>query len=370
MQKVLGVIFADSHYANANELTTVRPLGALPIGGRYRIIDFTLSNMVNSGMINVAVVTQNNYHSLMGHLGSGKPWNLARHRYGLTLFPPFSNLTSTGSDSRIDVLYGILDYFKRSSQSDVLLAESNLLTNHLITPIYEKHVSSGADITLVYQKLDGSTPSGYETYVYTDDDGNVTGLDIGDNLGNTDKKYIGYVIVNKQVLINIVEQSKIRGKKGYLTNLISRNIGKLKIKAVELDGYAKLISNVKEYYDASMDILNKEIRDELFSQDHPIYTKDKNTTPTKYEKDAVVTNSFVADGCIINGEVENSIISRSVVIKKGTKISNSIIMQQCDIGENVHLKNVIIDKKVIVRDNKELVGEPNYLVIVGKGKVI
>ena len=116
--------------------------------------------------------------------------------------------------------------------------------------------------------------------------------------------------------------------------------------------------------------IKKEIRDELFSQDHPIYTKDKNTTPTKYEKDAVVTNSFVADGCIINGEVENSIISRSVVIKKGTKISNSIIMQQCDIGENVHLKNVIIDKKVIVRDNKELVGEPNYLVIVGKGKVI
>lgn len=370
MQKVLGVIFADSHHANAHELTTVRPLGALPIGGRYRIIDFTLSNMVNSGMINVAVVTLNNYHSLMGHLGSGKPWNLARHRYGLILFPPFSNLSSSGSDSRIDILYGILDFLKRSSQEYVLLSESNILSNHTLNDIYEKHIENKSDITVLYQNLDGSELSGNETFIYTDENENITSIETRENLSGATKKYIGYVLINKQVLINIIEHSKIRGKKGYLTNLVARNIGKLKIKAMPLTGYAKLITNVKEYYDASMDILNKDIRNELFNEDHPIYTKDKNTTPTKYLLNANVKNSFIADGCIIDGEVENSIIGRSVKIKKGTKISNSVIMQQTEIGENVHLKNVIIDKKVIIRDNKELVGDSNYIVVVGKGKII
>ena len=139
MNNVIGVIFADSHYTNLEELTKVRPLAALPIYGRYRVIDFVLSNMVNSGMINVAVVTQNNYHSLMGHIGSGKHWNLARKRYGLTLFPPFSNLSSTGSDSRIDILYGVLDFLKRSKQEYVLLAESHVVINHTFNELFEKH---------------------------------------------------------------------------------------------------------------------------------------------------------------------------------------------------------------------------------------
>lgn len=370
MQKVLGVIFAESHYANIHELTTVRPLGALPFGGRYRMIDFTLSNMVNSGMINVAVVTQNNYHSLMGHIGSGKPWNLARHRYGVTLFPPFSNLSSSGSDSRIDILYGVLDFFKRSSQTHVLLSESNILSNTLLNDIYDKHLASKADISIVYKEVDGNEFLGEETYITTDEDDNVLALDIGENISGTNKKYIGYVLADKQVLINIIEHSKIRGKKGYLANLITRNIGKLNIKAIKLDGYAKLLFNIKEYYDASMEILDKDIRANLFNSEHPIYTKDKNTPPTRYEKGAKVVNSFVADGCVIEGDVKNSIISRSAIIKKGAVVEDSIIMQSCEIGENVHLKNVILDKKCIIRDNKELVGEKEYLVVVSKGKII
>ena len=371
MKNVIGVIFADSHYANLGELTAVRPLAALPVNGRYRIIDFVLSNMVNSGMRNIAVVTQNNYHSLMGHLGSGKQWNLARKRYGLILFPPFSNLSSTGSDSRIDILGGVLGFLKRSTQEYVLLSESNVVMNHTFNEMFDAHVASGADITVACQKLEANEESKeYEAYVYVDEENNVTGIDRGSNLGNSSLKHSGYILINKQVLINIIEESKLRGKRGYVMNIVTRNIGKLHIKSFELDCYAKKISTLNEYKAVNMEILNKEIRDEIFNEVHPIYTKDKDTTPTRYLSNGSVKNCFVADGCIIDGEVENSIIFRSVHIKKGTVIKNSIIMQQSEIGENVNLENVIVDKKVIVRDNKRLVGTEDFPVVVGKSKVI
>lgn len=369
MNKVIGVVFADSHYAKLDELTSIRPLAALPVYGRYRIVDFVLSNMVNSGMINVAVVTQNNYHSLMGHLGSGKQWNLARKRYGLTLFPPFSNLSSTGSDSRIDILYGVLDFLKRSTQDYVLLAESNIIINETFNAFFNNHISKNADISIAYQTINEESEA-VESYIYVDSNENVTGIDTGENIGNSNKRYLGYILVNKQVLINIIEQSKVRGKKGYLTNLIVRNIGKLKIIGYPFACYAKKVATLKDYYNANMDVLNKNVRDEIFNSKHPIYTKDKDSTPTKYLESANVKNSFVADGCIINGTIENSIIFRNVIVRKNTTIKNSIIMQQSDIGEDIRLENVILDKKVIVRDNKELVGTDSFPIVVGKGRLI
>ena len=371
MHNVLGLIFADSHYANVSELTNVRPLGALPINGRYRSIDFCLSNLVNSGVINVAVVTQNNYHSLMGHLGSGKHWNLARKRYGLMLFPPFSNLSSTGSDSRIDILYGVLNYLKRSTQEYVLLCESNVIVNKTFNELYEKHINSNADITVVYKKVNEDDPTDLvDAYIHTDEEGNVIDVETGENVSNATKRYYGTVLINKQTLINIIEHSKVRGKKGYLTNLVQRNIGKLNIKTYELDGYARKICSINDYYKASMEILDKEVRNELFNEIHPIYTKDKDSTPTRYYQNSMVKNCFVADGCSVDGHIENSIIFRSVKVKKGTTIKNSIILQNSEIGENVRLENVILDKKVIVRDNKELVGTQDFPVLVGKGKII
>lgn len=371
MKNVIGVIFADSHYADLGELTNVRPLAALPINGRYRIIDFGLSCMVNSGMRNVAVVTQNNYHSLMGHLGSGKQWNLARKRYGLILFPPFSNLSSTGSDSRMDILYGILNYLKRSTQEYVLLSEPNIVINRRFNDVFEAHVDSNADITVVTQKVTGDEDNPeYEAYVYSDEEGNVTGLDRGNNIASAEDKYFGYILINKQTLINIIEQSKVRGKKGYLMNMVYRNIGQLKIKKYRLDGYARKVSTINEYTKVNHQMLKDEVRLALFNEETPIYTKDKDTTPTRYLSNGSVKNCFVADGCVIDGEIENSIIFRSVHIKKGTKIKNSIILQQSDIGENVELENVIVDKKVMIRDNKRLVGTEEFPIVVGKSKVI
>jgi len=367
MNNVIGVIFAESRHADLDVLTNQRPLAAIPIHGRYRMIDFTLSNMVNSGMKNVAVVTKDNYHSLMGHLESGKEWNLARKRGGITLFPPFVNGDTGTSDSRIDILYGLIGFLKKSPEQYVLLSEANVILNTTFNELFEEHVSKKADISVVYKKMketDGS--SVHETYLVADEKKNLLAIEPGNNLSKTDIKYYGYILINKNILISIVEQAKIRGYKGYFENIINRSIGKYNINLFELTCYSRRVTSINNYFGASMDMLNEDLRNKLFNE-QPIFTKSKDTMPTRYVEGSKATNSLVADGCIIEGEIENSIIFRNVKVAKGAKVINSVIMQECEIGENVTLKNVILDKKVKIKANEELIGPATYPIVVGKG---
>ncbi len=370
MKDVLGIIFADDHNARIPELTSIRPLGAIPVAGRYRSIDFILSNMVNSGIINVAVVTQNNYHSLMDHLGSGKQWNLSRKKYGLMLFPPYANSEGLATDSRIDFLYGLLSFLRISTQKYVLLSESNLIMNTKFDEAFEYHISSGADLTIIYEESNKTNPNLNESYIYTDKEENVVDIEINANYNGSTKKCLGMYIIDRQALISIIENAHSRGKKGYLMNLVLRNIGKLKIKGYKSKSFIRKINTINDYYRLNMEILNKNVRDILFNTNSRIYTKVKDMTPTKYLENSKVKNSFIADGCIIDGEVENSIIFRGVVINRGSVIKNSIIMQQSEIQNNTHLENVILDKRVLIRENKTLIGTEDFPIVVSKGKVI
>lgn len=372
MKNVLGIIFADSHYDNMGVLTSVRPLGALPVAGRYRLIDFVLSNMVNSGMINVAVVTQNNYHSLMAHLGSGKQYNLSRKRYGLTLFPPFSNVESGDSDSRIDILYGLLHFLKRSSQDYVLLCDANIVMNSKYDRFFEEHLRSKADISIAYQKIGSQSVEDVssEAYLYVDEDNCVKDIEMGSNISGSSNKYLGHILISRQTLINIIENSKVRGKKGYLMNLVSRNIGKLNIRGYQSNVYARKINTINEFYQLNMDLLQADIRKTLFKAETSIFTKEKDMVPTRYQDFAKMKNSFIADGCIIDGTVENSILFRGVTVKKGAIVKNAIIFENTLIDNNAELEHVICDKNVIVRENKRLVGADGFPVVVEKNKVI
>lgn len=372
MKNVLGIIFADSHYDKMGILTSVRPLGALPVAGRYRLIDFVLSNMVNSGMINVAVVTQNNYHSLMDHLGSGKQYNLSRKRYGLTLFPPFSNVESSDSDSRIDILYGLLHFLKRSSQDYVLLCDSNIVMNSKYDRFFKAHLDSKADITIAYQKIDKHVveDSSSEAYLYVDDENNIKDIELGSNISGSMNKYLGHILINRQTLINIIENSKVRGKKGYLMNLVSRNIGKLNIRGYQSNVYGRKINTINEFYQLNMELLDANVRKTLFKAETSIFTKEKDMTPTRYLDYARMKNSFVADGCVIDGIVENSILFRGVTVKKGAIIKNSILFENTNIDHQVELENVICDKNVMIRENKRLIGTEDFPIVVGKNKVI
>ena len=372
MQKVLGIIFAEARFAKLNELTNVRPLGALPFDGRYRMIDFVLSNMVNSGMINIAVVTQSNYHSLMGHLGSGKQWNLARKRYGLTLFPPFSNLSSSDvtSDSKLEILYGLLGYLKRSTQDYVLLSDSNIVSNMTFNKMFESHIANKADITVAVRKSELCQDDEDHVFVKVDNDLNVTEMVFSQEKNKYKYSYFGYIVIGRQYLIELLERSKSHGDVGFLNNVITKNIQSSKVKAFEIEGYAQKILDINKYYKTSLELLNPEIKKELFDKETVIFTREKDTTPTIYKDNAKVNNSIIADGCVIDGEVVNSILFRGVKVKKGAVIKNSIIMENGEIGNNVDIDGVIADKNVIIRDNKKLTGTEDFPVVVPKGKVI
>ena len=199
---------------------------------------------------------------------------------------------------------------------------------------------------------------------------NVVDIEINANYNGSTKKCLGMYIIDRQALISIIENAHSRGKKGYLMNLVLRNIGKLKIKGYKSKSFIRKINTINDYYRLNMEILNKNVRDILFNTNSRIYTKVKDMTPTKYLENSKVKNSFIADGCIIDGEVENSIIFRGVVINRGSVIKNSIIMQQSEIQNNTHLENVILDKRVLIRENKTLIGTEDFPIVVSKGKVI
>lgn len=371
MKNVLGIIFADNHSTKIGEITNQRPLAAVPVAGRYRCIDFVLSNMVNSGMINIAVVTKNNYHSLMDHLGSGKAWNLSRKKYGLYLFPPYSSVDSAGHDNRIDSLYSLLSYLKHSSQQYVILSESNIVINTTFTNAFKHHVESRADITVIYEQLkDLENISENDSFIYTDEEGQVVDIEINANYNESTKRCVGIYIIDRNCLINIIENSHTRGKKGYLMNLIFRNIGRLNIQSFETTTFMRRITNINDFYNVNMEILTKEVREQLFNAEHSIYTKIKDTIPTTYLKHAKVKNSFIADGCEIDGEVENCIIFRGVKIKKDAVVKNSIIMQQTEILQNSHLENVIADKLVLINERKTIIGTKDFPIVIPKEKVI
>ena len=371
MKDVLGIIFADDSKTKIGDLTHKRPLAAVPVAGRYRFIDFILSNMVNSGMVNIAVVTQNNYHSLMDHLGSGKSWNLSRKKYGLYLFPPYSSYDSAGHDNRIDTLHSLLSYLKHSSQQYVVLSESNIIVNATLSKAFKHHVETKADITVLYEKVsDLSQITDRDSFIYTDTSGAVVDIEINANYNESNKCCIGVYIIDRVLLISIIENSFSRGKKGYLMNLISRNIGRLNIQSYETTAFMKRITNINEFYRVNMEILNKETREKWFNSDTVIYTKVKDTIPTTYLKNANVKNSFIADGCVIDGTVENCVIFRGVKIKKGAVLKNCIVMQQSEILNNCHLENVIMDKLVLINEGKTLVGTEEFPIVIPKEKVI
>ncbi len=371
MKNVLGIVFADNHSIKLGDLTKKRPLAAVPVAGRYRSIDFILSNMVNSGIINIAVLTENNYHSLMDHLGSGKAWNLSRKKYGLSLFPPYSSPDSVGHDNRINTLYSLLSYLKHSSQQYVVLAESNIITNATLNNAFKYHVKNNADITVIYETVNETdTITEADSFIYTNSNDEVVDIEINSNYNESTKRCVGAYIVEKNCLINIIENSHARGKKGYLMNLISRNIGKLNIKAYETTVFMRRFTTINDFYKFNMDVLTKQTRENLFNSAHKIYTKIKDMVPTTYLNNANVKNSFIADGCEIDGTVENCIIFRGVKIKKGTVVKNSIIMQQTEILSNCHLENVIADKLVLINEGRTIVGTEDFPIVIPKGKVI
>lgn len=354
-------------------LTDIRANSAVPIAGRYRIIDFVLSNMANAGIINVGIATESNYSSLMDHTKSGKPWDLDRKTQGLNILPPNLEKQQYGIiKGNIDLLAGISDYIHRSHQTYVILSLGNMVYNMDFETVVNAHIERQADITAVYKNVHGMDERDISrfTLLDLDEEGRVTDIEVQPYYPKTANASMEIYVMEKALLESIVDECSARGDVDFVKDAIVKKMGGMRIFGYEYEGNFYKIDSMKSYYTTSMKFLDAESRGELFNPARPIYTKTKDQSPTKYGAEAVCKNSFISDGCVIEGTVINSILSRGVKVEKGAVVENSIIMQDSVIEENVELNHVVFDKEVCITKGRKLIGQESYPLAISKGTKI
>ena len=369
---VVGILFSNIHEELVHELTEKRTIGTIPFGGRYRLIDFPLSNMVNSGINKVGVITEGNYQSLMDHLGSGKAWDLSRKREGLFLLPPFDGIHGVYSNvnNRMDSLSAISRFLKNSREDYVLLSDCDSVCNIDYKDVISFHLEHDADITVLYRY--GKMPAkSNDTSVYTmDPEGRVIDLLVNPSQEGECNYGMNKMLIRRELLMDLVNDCVSRNMYDFKRHLLQRNIKNYRVFGYEFKGFLNVIDSMNAYFEANMALMQPSVRTELFNPERPIYTKVRDDMPARYGLDSVVENSLIADGCVVDGEVENCILFRGVKIAKGSKVSNCVIMQDTVIGENCRLNYVITDKDVQIRSERSLMGFQSYPVFIAKGSVV
>ncbi len=366
---VVGIIFSNMHDDRLRELTDIRTMGSVPFGGRYRAIDFPLSNMVNSGVNKVGIVTKSNYQSLMDHLGSGKAWDLSRKREGLFILPPFG-LGNTVYQSRIEALAGISNFLNQCKEEIVVMSDCHIIYSMDFRPVIAEHLEKNADITVVYKN--GPMPDDLPDRVHLELGRSrkvLETIDGGETEGKTNWS-MGVYVMKKSFLIKVVAEAIARNRLSFIRDVLQRGQNEYRIFGYKHDGFAGVLGSMKGYFEANMALMDSATRANLFQPERPIYTKVRDEMPTRFGLGSRVVNSLVADGCIIEGEVENCVLFRGVRIGKGACVKNSIIMQDSIVGANTSLSFVIGDKDVIYNGGRSLMGYVSYPVYVAKGSEV
>lgn len=368
MNNMMSILFASGNESKLNELTLHRTTASLPFGGRYRLIDFTLSNLVNSGITQVGIVTRSNYQSLMDHIRQGRDWDLNRKHGGISVFPPFVyNSSREVYKGKIEAIYSIMSFLHHSSEQYVVITNCDIAANIDFGKMYEKHVESGAALTMLSH--DGFTTSSRRAVIETGKDGLVTDIYETEMAGEEKKEIsLNTYLIKKDLLIELVQKAYARGQVDFEKDILFHLVAEKKVYALKIESYAAIIDDVKTYYNESMNLLSDDVRHELFSRDHRIYTKVKDSVPTVYKAGANVKNSLLADGCVVSGTVENSVLFRNVRIEEGAVVKNSIIMENGVVGKDSTVKYAITDKDVVISDDREIAGFSTYPIVIVKGK--
>ncbi len=374
-----GIIFSNLHEGHVPELTRMRTMASVPFACRYRLIDFALSNMVNSGITNVSVITHNNYASLMEHLGSGKDWDLARRSGGIKLLPPYIMAYANGAQSefyssRLEALKSVAYAISEMNEDYVVLSDCDVLCNIDIADVVRDHIEHEADLTMVVKRLPMITADEKRRVVFeTDETGKITDCIIRPAAGLRDKDVgLNIWVVNRTYLMNALQDAIAHGYTSFTHDIIAKNADRRNFRIYRYDGSYADISSLASYFRESMSLLSDHERwDSLFNvEDRPVLTRVRNSAPTKYFSGAKVSNSMIADGCRIEGTVENSIIFRGVHVAPGAVVRNSILFGGVYIGEGADLNCVIADKSVIIRNSVRLSGHPELPFYIDKSTVL
>ncbi len=364
---VLGIVFANSHDALLKELTESRSMASVPFGARYRLVDFALSNLTNAGVGEVGLVTKANYFSLMTHLGSGKPWDLDRKNGGLKIYPPYSSGDAQVYKGRVEALYGIMECLLSSEDEYVILMDSDVVINIDLRKVKKFHDKMNADITVVY--AEGKKPKGQNDVMdFTfDENGKIIGINFGDN--DNCSFGLDIIVVRRELLIDLVNEAYNNGLVSFSHGIIDTKYKELNIYGYRHDGYAVVMDSISTYFKANADLLCADVRADLFNPERPIFTNGSDDMPAKYGLESVVSNSIVADGCIIEGTVRNCILFRDVIVAAGAEISDSILMEGTTVGAGCDLKYIITDRFATITEDKKLDGRETKR-IIGKKETV
>lgn len=366
---IVGLIYTGEHKEGLRDLTRVRSVAALPLLGRYRLIDFMLSNMVNSGIRNVGVILQKNYHSLMDQLGSGRAWDLHGKRAGMTLLPPFASSDHNGDYAGLlDALKCNMSFLRRSKERYIVVTDTGMLYAVHYEDVLRRHLETGADMTLIYSKERDARRNGTGRYLGLDEDGRVCHLEFDPVIPRYENTFTGAFLVRREMLIDMVDRATSKGLHHFTREMLVSFLreGTYKICGYEVPGKLWLIDSVKTYFNANMDGLDPEKRAVLFEKDRPVWTKLRDEMPTRYADGAKVTNSILGDGCVIEGTVENCVIFSGVTVHAGARVRGCVLMHDVVIGRNAVAENCILDRRASLRDDGRLIAPADYPIVVEK----
>ena len=377
--KAAGLIFSNIHDASIPELTKPRTMASIPFGGRYRLIDFALSNMVNSDITTVGLITHNNYQSLLDHIGTGKDWDLARRSGGIRILPPFITSATRGGDklytTRLEALVGVKNFVENCGADHIIISDCNMICNIDFSDALDNHIANNADITVITKLVDTRELKfpldQYIRIVDFNENGEIVDYSAYDRQVGELHINTNMMIVKRTYLLDLINEAEARGYDSFSRDVIIRNLGKHRFFAFEYDGYFNYIDSMQKYFFCNMKMLDSQKRRLVFHvKNRPVYTKVRNSAPTRYTESAKVTNSIIADGCVVEGVVENSILFRGVKVGKGTVVKNCILMQDTYTGEDVYLNCVVTDKDVTIKNGKMLSGHETLPFYIGKGTTV
>ncbi|MBE6546991.1 MAG: glucose-1-phosphate adenylyltransferase subunit GlgD [Ruminococcaceae bacterium] len=374
---VAGLIFSNIHNSSIPELTGIRTMASVPFGCRYRLVDFPLSNMVNSGIHKIGIITHNNYQSLMDHIGTGKDWDLARRSGGIKLLPPFITTYENSNGgrlytSRLEALMGVSNFISRCDEDYIVLSDCDVICTIDLSDVIRQHMENEADLTIVTHRVSesGADIAPRSKVITADENGRITEVSSyveGEAIGEISTNIM---VVSRMFLLNAISDAGAHGYTDFYRDIVASRAAKNRFYRYLYDGIYIQVTSLESYFRNSMRLLEPNVRNGLFRADRPIYTKLRNSAPTRYTGEANVVNSYVADGCVIEGTVENSILFRGVRVGKGTTVKNSILLQDTFTGTNVTLNCVITDKNVVIRDGRMLSGHETMPFFIPKGSMV
>ena len=366
--RVMGIIFANDVAVDA--LTEKRAMASLPFGGRYRQVDFHLSNLAAAGIRHVGIVSRSNYQSLMNHVGSGEEWGLELEEGGLEFLTPFALGNDDRYRGKLENLHAVLD-FLRYSEDEYVVLTSSILTNLDVKDIIRNHKASGKDITIVAKPGVANGQKVLDLAIQMEDD-RITDMVVSYPATEGYLASMDIFVVGREWLINKVTECVAHDKYHMDRDLVlgQWNAGTISINVYRYEGVALYNESTAEYFANSMALLNKDVRKGIFHAHHPIFTKVRDRVPTYYGEDCEIENSLIADGCILDGEVEDSVLFRDVTVEKGAEVENCVIMNKAVIGEGAELKYVILDKDVTVTPGAKLIGTAANPIIIKRGETV